>query len=131
MPKGKTLVSFKGGPNDGDVFEDFPTNRLYPAFRLPQGSGFTEELDGQIGVFVKADELPSNWSAYKTAVYDKAEPDQARPGVVYVFTSEVLVDRCSALTKEKHWCRNEAVQGAQLCKTHSMASSVELKPQLT
>lgn len=129
MPKGITTVSFCGGPNDGEVIEDFPGVRIIPKVCLPSGSVLTEEPDG-VGVYINVVELPCNWFMYRSAVYVKREPVHGQIGVFYDFQEKNLVERCRALTKTKDWCKNEAVSGKSVCTTHSRASNVELKPEI-
>lgn len=83
MPKGMTTLTFHGGPNDGEVLTDVPGMRVFPLVSLPTGSGFTEEEDGQVGVFVQAIALPANWFMFKTARYAKRETDLGVTGVHY------------------------------------------------
>ena len=128
MPKGTTTLSFHGGPNDGEVLADVPCVRVFPLLSLPTGSGFTEEADGRVGVFVKAIQVPSNWSTFKTARYAKRETEPGQTGVDYDFLEETLVSRCRALTMKNSWCRNEAITGQKVCKTHARSANVELMP---
>ncbi len=130
MSKGMTTLSFHGGPNDGEVLEDVPAMRVFPLVNLPTGSGFTEEENGQIGVFVKAFELPLNWSMFKTARYAKRETDPGRTGVHYDFLGEALVSRCRAITMKNGWCKNEAITDHKVCQTHARSVNVELKPDV-
>lgn len=130
MPKGMTTLSFHGGPNDGEVLGDVPLIRVFPLLSVPTGSGFTEEHDGQIGIFVKASELPINWFVFKTARYAKREPEPGSIGVHYDFLEEVLVTRCRAITLKNGVCKNEAVSDQKVCKTHARGANVQLKPDL-
>lgn len=129
MTKGVTTLTFHGGPNDGEVIEDVPGIRVFPLISRPTGSGFAE-VDGKVGVFTNAATLPTNWFTFKTAHYAKrgAEPDG--PGVHYDFLEVVFVSRCRAVTQKNGWCKNEAVQEQNVCKTHARAANVELKPDL-
>ncbi|WP_225776457.1 hypothetical protein [Pseudomonas sp. Marseille-Q5115] len=128
MPKGKTTLYFNGGPNDGDSFVDVPGTRVFPLLSIPTGSGFTEEPEGHIGVFVEAPELPANWVTFKTARYARQDPKPGREGVHYDFVEEALITRCRAVTKQNEWCKNEAIAGQKICKTHSRSKELNLKP---
>lgn len=130
MPKGTTSLTFHGGPNDGEVLKDVPGIRVSPLLSLPTGSGFTEEPDGRVGVFVKAFELPSNWFMFKTARYAKREADPDRTGVHYDFLETATVSRCRAITMKNEWCKNEAVADEKVCKAHARSAAVALKPDL-
>lgn len=128
MSKGMTTLTFHGGPSDGEVLTDVPSMRVFPLVNLPIGSGFTEEADGQVGVFVEASELPSNWVIFKTARYAKRKTDPSHAGVHYDFLEEALVTRCRAITIKSGWCKNEAITDQKVCKTHARKANVELKP---
>lgn len=128
MSKGMTTLTFHGGPSDGEVLTNVPSMRVFPLVHLPTGSGFTEEADGQMGVFAKAGELPSNWFIFKTARYAKRETDSGRTSVHYDFVEEALISRCRAITLKGGWCKNEAVPDQKVCKTHTRAANLELKP---
>lgn len=130
MAKGTTSLIFHGGPNDGEVLTDVPGIRAYSLVSLPTGSGFTEEQDGRVGVYVKATERPSNWSMFKTAHYAKREAEQGRAGVHYDFLETVIVCRCRAFTIKNEWCKNEAVADQKVCQTHARSAAVALKPEL-
>lgn len=130
MPKGMTTLTFHGGPNDGEVLTDVPGMRVFPLVSLPTGSGFTEEEDGQVGVFVQAIELPPNWFMFKTARYAKRETDLGVTGVHYDYLETVLVSRCRALTMKNEWCKNESIADQKVCKTHSRSAILALKPDL-
>lgn len=128
MPKGLTTLSFHGGPNDGEVIADVPAIRVFPKLSLPTGSGFTEEPDGRVGVFVKAMVLPANWSKFRTARYVKREAVPNSTGVHYDFVETATVSRCRALTMKNEWCKNEAIADQKVCTTHARSKSLALKP---
>ena len=128
MSKGMTTLTFHGGPNDGEVLTDVPFMRVFPLVNLPTGTGFTEEADGQVGIFAKARELPLNWFMFKTARYALQETDPSRTGVHYDYLETALVSRCRAITKKSGWCKNEAITNQKVCKTHARSANVELKP---
>lgn len=128
MSKGMTTLIFHGGPNDGEVLTDVPSMHVFPLVNLPTGTGFTEEPDGQVGVFIKASELPSNWLMFKTARYAMRETEPSCAGVHYDFLEEASVSRCQAITMKSGWCKNEAITDQKVCKTHARSANVELKP---
>lgn len=128
MSEGMTTLTFHGGPKDGEVLRDVPLMRVFPLVNLPTGTGFTEEADGQVGVFVRASELPSNWSSFRTLRYAMREAAPSSTGVEYDFLGEALVSRCRAITKKSAWCQNEAIADQKVCKTHARSGKVELIP---
>lgn len=130
MPKGMTTLTFHGGPNDGEVLTDVPGMRVFPLVSLPTGSGFTEEEDGQVGVFVQAIALPANWVMFNTARYAKRKADLGLPGVHYDFLETALVSRCRALTIKNEWCKNESIADQKVCETHARSAILKLKPDL-
>lgn len=109
---------------------DVPEIRFFPLVNLSTGSGFTEEVDGQVGVFVKAIALPSNWFMFKTARYAKRETDSSLTGAYYDFLETLLVSRCRAITMKNGWCKNEVIADQKVCKTHARSTILELKPDL-
>lgn len=118
MPRGKTTIYLKGGMKDGEILADAPTRLLTDHLRVISGSGFTQEPDGKVGIFTDAYALPENWISYKSLLYRKLPNDPHKEGVVYEFVEDLIIDRCTSLTKASRRCKNEAEDGSTVCKVH-------------
>lgn len=118
MPRGKTTIYLKGGMKDGEILPDAPTRLLTDLLRVFSGSGFTQEPGEKVGIFTDAPSLPENWLSYKTLLYRKLPNDPHKEGVVYEFVEDLIIDRCTSLTKTNRRCKNEAEHGATVCKVH-------------
>lgn len=104
MPRGTTTVILKGGAMDGQELPSAPTRMLSDEIRVFSGSGFTDEPNERVGIFTSALHLPPNWICYKSLLYRKAVTDSRKPGVLYEFVEDVMVDRCESMTKARERC---------------------------
>jgi hypothetical protein len=125
MPRGKTVVIFKGGKLDGQQFDEANTRVLRPKITAPSESFMAITPTNEIGIYTG--KLNSNWFCFNTDVYEKQIRNDDTEPFVYLFKDKRIVNRCTAITKKGTRCSHPAVDGQSYCsETHKALVNPQL-----
>jgi hypothetical protein len=117
MPRGKTVIVFKGGNLDGQQFDETNTRALLPTITVPNESFMGITPTNEIGIY--KGKLNNNWFCFSTDVYEKQLRNDTTDPFIYLFKGKRTVNRCTAITKKDTRCKHAAVDGQAYCsETH-------------
>lgn len=121
MPRGFTDYIFVGGPHDGIVEKSIPVFSTRPP---PKKIGFQSNHhfvqgndEGMLLVEQhKNGRLHKDWISYSIDIYEKEEKkNRHKPGTIYKYLKQEIIERCVAITKKKTRCMKPALSGKDYC----------------
>lgn len=115
MPRGFTDITFVGGKKDGEVLKQVPLYNLPPSISFDSEVFFAETEDG--GVVIYKGRLNDSWHSFSREIYTKKDNDKHKNGVVFEFSEELMVERCTAQTKAGKRCLKPALKGKVYCSS--------------
>ncbi|MCR9297304.1 hypothetical protein NB466_00255 [Vibrio fluvialis] len=114
--QGYTDIYLKGGKKDGEIINGVPLNRL-PKTIAVRSECYFAIMDNESVVLCKG-KLSSNWHSYSEDIYEKNENEPHKAGVIFTFVETIMIERCTAITKNKTQCLNPALYGESTCSAH-------------
>jgi hypothetical protein len=131
MSRGFTDYIFVGGEHNGLIEKSIPVyiNRPPPKkISFQSDYYFVEENDGNIHLIkLNSKKLSMNWHSYGIEIYEKEEKkNRHKPGTIYNFIEQRMIERCVAMTKKGLRCMKPALYGKEYCCiTHKVDNNLK------
>jgi len=117
MPRGKANVQFTGGFLDGQTSEQVESRALFEELYQATGSWYRQPEPGDKVEIIEGGNLDENWIGYLVHKYKKCGKNDSGY-IMYTFVKELLVERCTAITKSGKQCSKTKFKNLEYCETH-------------